>query len=273
MHGETLNFGDITKIHKLPHSDLWTYSFPCQDISTAGKQKGFSKESVTRSGLLYEIERLLNTSEKPKYLLMENVKNLVSNKFIKGFEDWITILDSLGYNSYWKILNASNYGIPQERERVFMISIRKDINKDFSFPKVEKLKLLVKDFVQDVSHKVNNTLFPYYDEKWHKEYKNTNKGIIKLFDGERQGVFKSDFTNKRIYSVNGTSPTITRSNRINFKELGGYLNGDECLLLTGFTQEQIDKLNFISSNQKQALAGNSIVIQVLEEIFEELFKK
>lgn len=272
LHGETYNFGDITKIEKLPNVNLWTYSFPCQDISTAGKQQGFSRNISTRSGLLYEVERLLNVSEKPDYLLMENVKNLVSKKFIDGFEDWVSILDSLGYNSYWKILNASDYEIPQERERVFMISIKKDLGKVFTFPREKKLKLFVKDFVQNAPHKVNNTLLPYYEDKWHKNYSKTNKGIIKLFDGERQGVFKSDFTNKRIYSIEGTCPTITRNNSINFKELGGYLNGDECLLLTGFAQEQITKLDFLSSRQKQSLAGNCIVVQVLENIFQELFK-
>lgn len=273
LHGETYNFGDITKIEKLPNVNLWTYSFPCTNISTSGKQEGFKKGSGTTSGLLWEVERLLNISEKPEYLLMENVKNLISKKFTNGFEDWISILDNLGYNSYWKTLNASNYGIPQERERVFMISIRKDLNRVFTFPKEKELKLFVKDFVQNIPHKVNNTLLPYYEDKWHKNYSKTSKGIIKLFDGEKQDVFKSDFTNKRIYSIEGTCPTITRNNSINFKELGGYLNGDECLLLTGFTQEQVDKLDFLSSRQKQSLAGNCIVVQVLEEIFLELFKK
>lgn len=272
LHGETNNFGDISKIETLPQSDFWTYSFPCQDISMAGKQQGFSRDTTTRSGLLYEVERLLNVSEKPDYLLMENVKNLVSKKFINGFEDWISILDNLGYNSYWKVLNASDYGIAQERERVFMVSIRKDLNKVFSFPKPKKLGLFVKDFSQNTPHKVNNTLLPYYEEKWHEDYSKTSKKLIKLFDGEKQGIFKSDFTNKRIYSIEGSCPTITRSNRINFKELGGYLNGDECLLLTGFTQEQVDKLHFLSSGQKQSLAGNCIVVNVLEEIFKEIFK-
>ena len=271
LHGETFNFGDISKIETLPYSNLWTYSFPCQDISTAGKQQGFSKDTTTRSGLLYEVERLLSVSEKPDYLLMENVKNLVSKKFINGFEDWISILDNLGYNSYWKVLNASDYGIPQERERVFMVSIRKELKQDFSFPETKELKLFVKDFVQNITHKVNNTLLPYYEEKWHEDFSKTGKKLIKLFDGEKQGIFKSDFTNKRIYSVEGTCPTITRGNKINFKELGGYLNGDECLLLTGFTQEQVDKLSFLSSGKKQSLAGNCIVVNVLEELFKKIF--
>ena len=137
IFGETRNYGDISKINKLDYADFWTYSFPCQDISVAGKQAGVNEH--TRSGLLYQIERLLNTSkeydELPKYLMLENVKNLVGKRFKERFDKWLEYLDELGYNNYWKVLNAKNYGIPQNRERVFVISIRKDIdNEQFEFP-------------------------------------------------------------------------------------------------------------------------------------------
>src|SRR5574344_3130446 len=131
-----VNLGDITKIEELPNADLWTYSFPCQDISVAGKGAGI-KEG-TRSGLLFEVERLLRVaSEKgtlPKYLLLENVTNLVSKKFKADFDKWLDFLAELGYTNYWKVLNAKDYGIPQNRERVFCVSIRGN-HKPFVFPK------------------------------------------------------------------------------------------------------------------------------------------
>lgn len=136
IHGSVKNYGDISVVEKLDYADFWTYSFPCQDISIAGNQAGINKN--TRSGLLYQVERLLNISkennELPKWLMLENVKNLVGKKFKPQFEAWIKRLDELGYNTYWKVLNAKNYGIPQNRERVFAISIRKDIDMGYEFP-------------------------------------------------------------------------------------------------------------------------------------------
>src|SRR5574344_643540 len=136
IHGPVRNYGDISKIEKLDYADFWTYSFPCQDISVAGKQRGINEN--TRSGLLDEVERFLYKStmygEQPKWLMLENVKNLVGKKFKSQFEEWISRLDELGYNTYWKVLNAKNYGIPQNRERVFAISIRKDIDAGYEFP-------------------------------------------------------------------------------------------------------------------------------------------
>ena len=131
VHGEVNNLGDITKVKELPYCDLLTYSFPCQDISVAGKGQGLSRDSGTRSGLLWEVERLLKQMPiKPKYLLLENVKNLVGKKNKADFEEWLNELDKMGYVNYWDILNAKNYGIPQNRERVFVVSIRKDVNAE-----------------------------------------------------------------------------------------------------------------------------------------------
>ena len=124
IHGETKNYGDISKIDPkdLPDFDLFTYSFPCTSISMAGKQKGFKKGSGTQSSLLWECEKVIR-AKKPKYLLMENVKNLVANKFKPGFEEWLTALEELGYTNYYSVLNAKDFGIPQNRERVFCVSI------------------------------------------------------------------------------------------------------------------------------------------------------
>lgn len=150
MHGTTNNLGDIRKIEELPDADLWTYSFPCQDISVAGKGAGI-KEG-TRSGLLFEVERLLRVaSEKgtlPKYLLLENVKNLVSKKFKADFDKWLDFLVELGYTNYWKVLNAKDYGIPQNRERVFCVSIRGE-HEPFVFPKPKELTIRLRDMIDE----------------------------------------------------------------------------------------------------------------------------
>lgn len=148
--------GDISKVKGLPKADLWTYSFPCTDISVAGQQKGLSKDSGTRSGLLWEVERLLNVAkandELPNYLLMENVKNLVGKKFKADFDKWLKFLDRLGYKTYWKVLNAKNYGVPQNRERVFAVSFLD--KREFEFPKAIPLELRLKDILEsDVDEK------------------------------------------------------------------------------------------------------------------------
>ena len=116
----------------------------CQSFSVAGKQEGLQGVS----GLLLECEKFIEIN-KPKFLLLENVKNLVGKKFIKDFENWLKILDELGYNSYWKVLNAKDYGTPQNRERVFCLSIRKDIDKGFEFPNSLPLTKRLKDLLDD----------------------------------------------------------------------------------------------------------------------------
>lgn len=160
IHGKTINYGDISKIKALGDADMWTYSFPCQDLSVAGKQAGI--KDGTRSGLLYEVERLLEVAvyknkNQPKYLLLENVKALVSKKFMPDFQRWLDKLEQLGYNNYWQVLNAKDYGIPQNRERVFVVSIRKDVDtKGYKFPSPIPLKLRLKDMFE-----------PYVDEKYY----------------------------------------------------------------------------------------------------------
>lgn len=191
IHGKARNYGDISKIEKLDYADFWTYSFPCQDISVAGKQAGIEKH--TRSGLLYEVERLLNVSaehdELPKYLMLENVKNLVGKKFKEQFDEWLQTLEELGYNNYWKVLNAKNYGIPQNRERVFAISIRKDIDTgDFSFPEGFDNGLRLKDFLEDeVDEK-----FYISKDKVEKLISQLNKGKGMKNVDEPSGVYLHD---------------------------------------------------------------------------------
>lgn len=153
IHGDTPNLGDIKKIEKLPKADLWTYSFPCTDISLAGRMSGFEKDSGTHSSLLWEVQRLLSTANDdgtlPKLLLMENVKNLLSKKFKPLFDEWCKYLEDLGYKNFYKVLNAKDYGIPQNRERVFMISI-KDTNELYQFPSEINLDTKLGDYLEPV---------------------------------------------------------------------------------------------------------------------------
>lgn len=152
INGPTRNYGDISKVELLDYADLWTYSFPCQDLSVAGKQLGITEN--TRSGLLFQVERLLETSvlfgNQPKFLLLENVKALVSKKFKPDFDRWLSKLEELGYNNYWQVLNAKDYGVPQNRERVFVVSIHKDVdNKGYKFPHPVPLKKRLKDVLEE----------------------------------------------------------------------------------------------------------------------------
>lgn len=151
---ESLNLGDITKIDetKLPEVDLITYGFPCQDISLAGKQKGLFNDdgTKTRSGLFFDALRIIEAT-KPKVAIAENVKNLVGKKFAEQFQIVLKSLEDAGYNNYWKVLNAKDYGVPQNRERVFVVSIRKDVDTGcFEFPEGYPLRLRLKDLLEEI---------------------------------------------------------------------------------------------------------------------------
>ena len=154
IHGTTDedNLKDVTNIDysKIGHIDLVTYGFPCQDISLAGNQKGFFDEegNLTRSGLFFNAVDVIRHT-KPKFAIFKNVKNLTGKKFKAEFETVLSVLDELGYNTYWKVLNAKDYGIPQNRERVFGISIRKDIDHGYEFPLPVELALRLKDMLEE----------------------------------------------------------------------------------------------------------------------------
>lgn len=126
---------------------MFTYSFPCNSISIAGLREGLTKGSGTKSSLLWECEQIIEI-KRPKYLLMENVKMLLSEKFKDDFNVWCGVLEDLGYKNYYKILNAKDYGIPQNRERVFMVSIYND-TQGFEFPKPISLTIFLKDLLCD----------------------------------------------------------------------------------------------------------------------------
>lgn len=143
------NLGDITKINPedVPDCDCMTWSFPCTDISNAGKQAGLSNDSGTRSSLCWDAMRIFK-AKKPKYLLMENVKALVSQKFMPDFKQLMDELADMGYSNFWQIMNAKDYGVAQNRERVFMVSIL-DSDRMFHFPKKMKLEKRLKDVLEE----------------------------------------------------------------------------------------------------------------------------
>lgn len=216
----SLNLGDISKIDitTLPNDiDLITHGSPCQDFSVAGKQAGGDKGSGTRSSLMWCTVDIVGQT-RPRYVVWENVKNLLSAKNRHNFDSYINIMSELGYNSYYQVLNAKNYGIPQNRERVFTISIRSDVDKffNFEFPEKQELKLKLKDILEaEVDEK-------YYldDEKIEKI-----KSIIQEKDccdtilsrdwkdpkciqvGELD--IKGHDCVKRVYSGEGLAPTLT----------------------------------------------------------------
>lgn len=346
IHGETKNYGDIYAIDetKLPYFDMITYSTPCQDFSVAGKGKGGDKGSGTRSSLLWECERIIR-AVKPKYLLMENVKNLLSDKHRHNFNEWFKVLEGMGYKSYYKVLNAKDYGIPQNRERVFCVSILG--GGQYLFPNPIPLEKRLKDMLEEkVSKKYylsDEQVYKFLKSPFHaerdrlqeKDYCDTIlirdwKGLKLIKEplcaasrgrnpenpsdrtvgspteqrleinysgccNTLTSVQKDNYVIEpkviqigQIYSnnknpqsgrsimKNGISPaldTCSGGNRMpkiaeDFRIRK--LTPRECLRLMGVKDEQFDRLHRISNSQLYKLAGNSIVVDVLEAIFKNL---
>lgn len=187
IHGNVLNLGDISKINveDVPDHDLFTYSFPCQDISVAGKTQGI-EHGKTRSGLLYECRKIIE-AKRPKYLLLENVKNLVGKKFKSDFDKWLEYLEGLGYTNYWDILDAKHFGVPQSRQRVFVVSILGE-HKPYEFPNSIPLDKTIKDVLEDE-----------VDEKYYLSNDKMRSMSLKLNEGYTFEKYKKP-TNKIVMS-------------------------------------------------------------------------
>jgi DNA (cytosine-5)-methyltransferase 1 len=168
------NYGDITKIDwaQVPDFDLLTYSSPCQDFSNAGLQRGGQEGSGTRSSLLWEVKKAI-LAKHPGFLLMENVKALVSDKFLPTFRLWLDWLAGQGYTNFCEVLNAKDYGIPQNRERIFVVSFLE--NTWYHFPQKVPLKLRLKDMLED---KV--------DEKYYLDQEKVDKFVAELDDDKKK---------------------------------------------------------------------------------------
>ena len=326
---ESLNLGDITKIDTtaLPNDiDLITYGFPCQDISLAGKQKGFEEDGErTRSGLFFEALRIIE-DKKPKVAVCENVKNLTSKKFQKEFNIVLSSLEEAGYKNYWKVLNAKDYGIPQNRERVFIVSIREDLDSGlFKFPEPLELKLKLWDMldreVDDSYYLTDEQISKILSWKAHQkpfekvlgknsicptltargagenhsgmilfnerqenteniqEYlmirEATKKGYAEAYIGDSVNLEHPNSETRRGRVGKQVAQTLTTScnQGVVVEELAlRKLTPKECWRLTGFDDEDFNKITGISNTQLYKQAGNSIVVDVLVHLFESLFK-
>ena len=320
IHGTNFKPIDITQLHgddleivdKERYEYIMTYSFPCQDLSKAGKQAGMSKDSGTRSGLLWEVERILKelneTDSLPQVLLMENVPDVIGSKNIRDFNEWYAFLESIGYQSYYKILNAKNYGIPQNRNRCFMVSILGEYS--YTFPKPIPLEKRLCDVLEEnVDEKY------YLSDRKVQEFCKANKDISNCIRTSGRGSLdrhtwdlvqigncmatntRDNPSQGRIYAKEGLSPTLNHMNGGNRQPMiipentvkgyaeaypgdGVYINRPhqirkltplECWRLMGFSDEDFRKAEAVNSNtQLYSQAGNSIVKQVLMAIFKEL---
>nr|DAM80451.1 MAG TPA: Cytosine specific methyltransferase [Caudoviricetes sp.] len=273
----------------------------CQDFSVAGKGKGGDKGSGTRSSLLWECERIIK-AVKPKYLLMENVKNLLSEKHRHNFNEWFKVLEGMGYTNYYKVLNAKDYGIPQNRERIFCVSILG--GGQYLFPNPKPLEKRLKDMLEDnvdekyyLSDISVNRLLKRRDGSGYKPCINgevavtlTTKPGQRNSDNYIQEPFVVASRGRNIENPSDRtigSPTEQRleinytgcTNTLISVQKDNYvvenyrirkLTARECFRLMGVKDEQFDRLNGISNSQLYKLAGNSIVVDVLEAIFKNL---
>jgi DNA-cytosine methyltransferase len=270
---EVGNLGDVSKLHEsnLPACDLLTYSFPCQDISISGVQRGIKKG--TRSGLLLEVERLVEHN-KPKFLLMENVKNLVSKNHMPAFSEYIDKLKSLGYGNSWVILNGADFGCPQNRERVFMFSVlgetTENVNKIMAgVHQYTKQRVSMRSFIENTTDK---SLFitPPYEVNTPK-VASTCKLVARRTD------LKYDQA-RRIYGIDGCSPCLTTSGSpqimLDDKRIRT-LTAREGYRFMGVKDADIDALltTSLSTKQHVALAGNSICVPVMEAIFNQFLSE
>lgn len=286
------NLGSITHIKgkdlEIKDTDkylyLFTYSFPCTDLSTSGKQQGMKKGSGTRSGLLWEIERLFQeiiseNLELPQILFMENVKQVISKRNKSDFDDWCKFLESIGYTNSYAILNSSEYGnIPQNRERCYMISILGNIK--YEFPnKIPLTKHLI-----DYLDKNNISEKLYIENQYAKNTLNKYKNINFFNNKERYdkiivlgNYMKSNYDSSRIVDVNGISPTIKENHNtvtaiIDKTNRVRKLTVTEFGRLMGVNELDIDKILSVQSDSKaRKQFGNSIVVDVMVHIFEKLF--
>ena len=271
VHGvdESLNLGDITKIdiESLPLDiDLITHGSPCQDFSVAGSGKGGDIGTGTRSSLMWNTVAICEHC-KPKYVIWENVKNVLSKKHRHNFDKYLEEMDRIGYNNFHQILNAKDYGVPQNRERIFVISIRKDIEKDFKFPKGFDNGIRLKDILEEeVEEK-------YYintekAEKLIQEFKSTNKKTLNINPSGKgmNGVVRNDEIASTVTTNKGEGqkvviPCITpdrlekRQNGRRFKE-----DGEPMFTLTSQDRHGVletNTLNFIGGIGEKDIVGDN----------------
>ena len=259
--------------------DIFTYSFPSQDLSNQGLKKGIDKRSNNRSGILWQIERIfkemsisMQPTEMPKYLLMENVYGLKDKSNEKNYQKWISFLNKLGYVSHEYVVNAKDFGLPQNRKRIFLLSIRKDLKKDWNFKFKELETSESKPILKDVLRN-NQQNIKYITGYELTEFR--KRGPSYVADLEN---FSSFVSERVVFDSNAVGPTLTASGALS--RIKVHDNGDirilsplEATLYMGFTEKDYDNLvnsDFLSDNKIVFLMGNSIPINSLEAILKTL---
>ncbi|SHJ64565.1 DNA (cytosine-5)-methyltransferase 1 [Clostridium amylolyticum] len=284
---EEYNLGDITKvdISSLKDFDLLTHGSPCQDFSLSGKGRGGNEGTNTRSSLMWNSVEIIKRKT-PSYVIWENVKGVLCKNHKHNFEKYLNTLDELGYKNYHKVLNSRDSGAPQGRERIFVVSIKNDINKNFKFKQRINEELKLRDILED------NVDTKYYLKGNHiksltKEFEGrlnnreaSKLGLIKVGDIKNPKSFQM---NNRVFSKDGVSPTLTTTNPVKIVECRiRSLTPLESWRATGFSDEDYWKARKAlekkfykgkdrTDSQMYKMSGNSIVVDVLEDIFRELF--
>lgn len=305
IHGTNFEPLDITKIKgsdlQIIDTDkftyIMTYSFPCQDLSISGNQKGMAKGSGTRSGLLWEVERLLKEVKNlPQVLVMENVPMVHNKENMPDFRKWIDVLTDLGYSNYYQDLNAKKYGAAQNRERCFMVSILGDYN--YKFPNQIGTKRNMQDILENSvdekyyvkAQKAKDLIEELYTNNEIKVNRKRYEGLRML--GQMDNSDGTHEVHNRVYDPMGVGPTCTTGSGaqgkfLEVKESKGedtYIIDNktysirirtttplETWRMMGFTDEDFEKAQKVNSNtQLYKQAGNSIVVNCLEAIFSQM---
>ena len=254
-HFNHKNYGDITKINEkeLPDFGLLVGGFPCQAFSIAGKRGGFED---TRGTLFFEIARIVREKQ-PRLLLLENVKGLLSHDKGKTFYTIISTLDELGYDTQWQVLNSKNHGVPQNRERVFIIGHLRGTSRPEVFPFRETDKEDTRNVGEDLSYCI--------DSNYHKGTNTLEKGRRQLIHQLNQPKHSND----RIYGTDGVSPTLNTmqgGNRQPFIPEDSKirrLTPTECERLQGFPDGWTEGL---SDTQRYKTLGNAVTVNVIRDI-------
>ncbi len=262
--------GDITKVDEstIPQHDIICAGFPCQAFSISGKMKGFED---SRGTLFFDVARIAKR-HRPKIIFLENVKNFASHDNGKTLAVIKNTLDELGYDVHHKVLNSVDFGVPQKRERIYIVCFKKDLNiTKFEFPKVKKLDKHVIDILEE-----NNDVVPYNESKYKIVYngKEDNEFSNKMI---RLGIVNKGGQGERVYSTKGIAATLSAYGGGVFAKTGGYLidgkvrrlSPRECARIMGYPDSYKMADN---KNDAYKQFGNSVVIDVLQYIVQEICK-
>ena len=270
---DSRNYGDLTKIDlkELPEFDIMIAGFPCQTFSIAGKREGFEDN---RGLIIYSLIKIMKTKN-VKYFLLENVKGLINHDKGKTLRIIKNELEKAGYNLYTKVLNSINFGVPQMRERIYLVGFRKDLdNYTFEFPIEENIIYNLENYIdtENVSEldKNNETFNKYLKNKYNKE---KNYKIEDILTWENSII---DYRQSDLRRYNGYFPTL-RTGRHGLLYIKNKkmlrLNGYEALLLQGFPKEIaeiVKKDKFFINNTVLSQAGNAMTVNVIKKIAEKM---